>query len=183
MRASFNLCMFSPMFYEEMVLCGDEGRLKAFENEDILPVPRPQTHLEMLCGENGPRASAQPGYPAYIQDSGHNGATFYEHINFVDNIEGERPAPPQWRRLLVDRGRRRRRGVGPDRAAGGSRNCSGERHRRCEPHPSTGLFFVKHVWPIDPLRMLAQSTNLPSYQSTKLPSYQSTEESTCHTVS
>ena len=27
-RASFNLCMFSPMFYEEMVLCGDEGRLK-----------------------------------------------------------------------------------------------------------------------------------------------------------
>jgi myo-inositol 2-dehydrogenase/D-chiro-inositol 1-dehydrogenase len=88
-RASFNLCMFSPMFYEEIILCGDDGRLKAYENRDFLPVPRAQTHLEVLRGENKPSRISSPCYPAYIEESGHNGATFYEHIYFVDNIEGK----------------------------------------------------------------------------------------------
>jgi myo-inositol 2-dehydrogenase / D-chiro-inositol 1-dehydrogenase len=88
-RASFNLCMFSPMFYEEIILCGDDGRLKAYENRDFLPVPRGQTHLEVLRGENKPSRICSPCYPAYIEESGHNGATFYEHIYFVDNIEGK----------------------------------------------------------------------------------------------
>ena len=35
-----DLCMFSPMFYEELVLCGNMGRLKAWENQDFLPEPR-----------------------------------------------------------------------------------------------------------------------------------------------
>jgi myo-inositol 2-dehydrogenase / D-chiro-inositol 1-dehydrogenase len=88
-RANFNLCMFSPMFYEELVLCGDEGRLKAFENEDYLPASRPSTHLEVLCGDHRPSKIGQPCYPAFIQQSGHNGATYYEHVNFINNIEGK----------------------------------------------------------------------------------------------
>jgi predicted dehydrogenase len=88
-RASFNLCMFSPMFYEEIILCGDAGRLKAYENNDFLPDPRPKTHLEVMCGENKPSRITSPCYPTYIEESGHNGATFYEHIYFVDNIEGK----------------------------------------------------------------------------------------------
>lgn len=87
-RASFNLCMFSPMLYEEIILCGDEGRLKAFENEDFLSSPRPKSHLEIMCGENKPSKITTPCYPAYIEQSGHNGATYYEHVNFIDNIEG-----------------------------------------------------------------------------------------------
>lgn len=51
-QTSFNLCMFSPMFYEEIIICGDEGRLKAYENEDFIPVERPETYLEILCGES-----------------------------------------------------------------------------------------------------------------------------------
>ena len=88
-RANFNLCMFSPMFYEELVLCGDEGRLKAFENEDFLPDARPSTHLEILCADHRPTVVSQPCYPALIQASGHYGATYFEHVNFINNIEGK----------------------------------------------------------------------------------------------
>ena len=85
---SFNLCMFAPMFYEELVVCGDEGRLKAFENQDFLPIARPSAHLEILHGERKPARVGTPCYPAYIEETGHNGATFYEHVNFIENIEG-----------------------------------------------------------------------------------------------
>ena len=88
-RASFNLCMFSPMVYEELVLCGDEGRLKAWENEDFLPAHKTDTHLEILCGDHRPTRIGAPCYPAFIQQSGHNGATYFEHVNFVNNIEGK----------------------------------------------------------------------------------------------
>ena len=89
-QASFNLCMFSPTFYEEIVICGDEGRLKAYENEDFLPAERPKTHLEVLCGENRASKITTPCYPAVIQQSGHNGATYYEHKYFIDNIAGDK---------------------------------------------------------------------------------------------
>lgn len=88
-RANFTLCMFSPMLFEEIILCGDEGRLLAFENEDFLPSPRAKSHLEITCGELRPSKISTPCYPAYIEGSGHNGATYYEHVEFVDNIEGK----------------------------------------------------------------------------------------------
>jgi predicted dehydrogenase len=87
-QASFNLCMFAPMFYEEIVVCGVEGRLKAYEQEDFLPTGQPKTHLEILCGENRPSRISTPCYPAFIEESGHNGGTFYEHIQFINHIEG-----------------------------------------------------------------------------------------------
>lgn len=88
--ATFNLCMFAPMFYEEFVVCGDEGRLKAYENDDYLPDVRPQTFLEILHGEGGkPTKIMTPCYPEAIQSSGHHGGTFYEHRYFIDNIEGK----------------------------------------------------------------------------------------------
>lgn len=88
-RANFNLCMFSPMFYEEVILCGDGGRLKAFENQDFLPAGRPHAHLEILCGQERPSRTSIPCYPAFIEETGHNGGTYYEHVNFIDNIEGK----------------------------------------------------------------------------------------------
>ncbi len=88
-RASLDLCMFSPMFYEEIVLCGDEGRLKAWECEDFLPGPRFKTQLEIMTGEKRPSRITTPMYPTYIENSGHNGATYFEHINFLDNIAGK----------------------------------------------------------------------------------------------
>lgn len=87
--ASFALCMFAPMFYEEIILCGDEGRLKAFENEDFLSLPKPKTQLEILRGQNKPSRITTPCYPALIEASGHNGGTYFEHVHFIDKIEGK----------------------------------------------------------------------------------------------
>ncbi len=88
-RANFNLCMFSPLFYEELVLCGDEGRLKAFENRDFLPAHAAATGLEIMRGERKPSRVTTPCYPVYVEEAGHNGSTYFEHINFVDNIESK----------------------------------------------------------------------------------------------
>ena len=88
-RANFNLCMFAPMYYEELILCGDEGRLKAFEHEDFLSEQRSKSHLEIMCGDDRPSRISTPAYPAYIEESGHNGSTYFEHVKFIDNIEGK----------------------------------------------------------------------------------------------
>ncbi|MCP4167401.1 MAG: Gfo/Idh/MocA family oxidoreductase [Chloroflexi bacterium] len=87
-RASFNLCMFAPGFYEEIAICGDEGRIKAYEEETLLPTFRPTTYMEIMRGEDKPSRIIQPCYPKPIEESGHGGATFFEHVHFIDNIEG-----------------------------------------------------------------------------------------------
>lgn len=88
-RTNFNLCMFSPMFYEELVICGNRGRLKVSETEDFLAVERPRNFMEVNCGEGKPSRTTTPSYPVHIEKSGHSGATYYEHVYFVDNIDGK----------------------------------------------------------------------------------------------
>ena len=70
-RASFNLCMFAPMFYEELVLCGDEGRLKATENEDFLPIATRLTPTWRSCAETASRHGlARPAIPPSFSKAG-----------------------------------------------------------------------------------------------------------------
>ncbi|NVM43358.1 MAG: Gfo/Idh/MocA family oxidoreductase [Candidatus Lokiarchaeota archaeon] len=89
-RAGFTLCMFSPQFYEELMLCGDEGHLRTYESVDFLPGPKQKTSLEIKVGENSTSRISQPCYPTYIEQSGHSGATFFEHKYFIDTIEGSK---------------------------------------------------------------------------------------------
>jgi hypothetical protein len=42
-----------------------------------------------MCGQDQPSRVMTPSYPAFIQEAGHSGATYFEHVNFVDNIEGK----------------------------------------------------------------------------------------------
>jgi predicted dehydrogenase len=88
-KCSFNLCMFAPMFYEEITICGDEGRIRAYENENYLPEEGSQTHFEMMCAAHRPSVISTPCYPKIIQSSGHTGGTYFEHRYFIDNIEGK----------------------------------------------------------------------------------------------
>ena len=88
-RARFDLCMFAPMFYEEIILCGDEGRLRASELENFRAGSQVKTHLEIMLGENKPSRTITPTYPSYVEETGHAGATYLEHVYFVDNIEGK----------------------------------------------------------------------------------------------
>ena len=86
-RGSFGLVMFVSMFYEEIVLCGDIGRLRAFENQDFLPGESLKSRLEIFGGETNPSRMTTPGYPRAIEEPGHSGATFFEHVHFIDSIE------------------------------------------------------------------------------------------------
>ena len=45
--------------------------------------------LEVHRGEAAPSRVSTPVYPSLIEASGHNGATFYEHIYWIDNLEGK----------------------------------------------------------------------------------------------
>jgi len=88
-QASFNLCMFAPVYYEEVILVGDQGRLKAYEEVPLYPSNQPNNYLEVALGVDKPSRFSTPCYPKMISESGHSGATFYEHINLIDNIEGK----------------------------------------------------------------------------------------------
>ncbi|MEM7034305.1 MAG: Gfo/Idh/MocA family oxidoreductase, partial [Chloroflexota bacterium] len=88
-RANFDLCMFAPTAYEEVVLCGDAGRLKASEVSGLLAGNQAESRLEINMGLDCPSRVMTPSYPAFIEKSGHSGATYYEQVYFVDNIEGK----------------------------------------------------------------------------------------------
>lgn len=88
-QANFSLCMFAPTSYEEIIVCGDEGRLKAVENGTLLAGGASESSLEINCGLDRPSRKSSPSYPAFIEKSGHGGATYFEQVYFVDNIEGK----------------------------------------------------------------------------------------------
>lgn len=82
---AFSLSMFVPGSHEELLVCGDAGRLRASEkarlNESV------ENELELWLGENGASRITQPSYPAYIAAAGHHGSTFYEHLAFLKDLE------------------------------------------------------------------------------------------------
>lgn len=88
-RANFNLCMFSPMVYEELVLCGDEGRLKASEGFNGQAHSQWGSYLEVICIPEKTSRVSTPSYPAAIEDTGHNGGTYYEHLRWIDAMDGK----------------------------------------------------------------------------------------------
>jgi predicted dehydrogenase len=89
-QASFNLCMFAPVYYEEIILVGDLGRLKAHDDGHHLLTGGTDDYLEVKLGAEKPSRICSPSYPLPIRESGHSGATFYEHVNLIDNFE-EKP--------------------------------------------------------------------------------------------
>ena len=90
-------------------------------------VRRPQAH-----------AHGTPCYPDFIQSSGHHGATYFEHVSFIDNIEGKATASATAAEgLLVHRGGRRGRDIGEDGAARADRRAAaGKRDRSVNARPA-----------------------------------------------
>ena len=84
--ASFNLSMFAPQFYEELSICGSEGRLRCFEKQDFPGGEESEVYLEILRGELKPARIIKPRYPHTVERLGHHGSTLMEHGKFVDNI-------------------------------------------------------------------------------------------------
>ncbi len=87
-KASFTLNMFCPHFYEELVLCGDRGRLVASETFDFLRDDVALSSIAVESGEHAASRTTDVGYAKAIEQSGHHGSTYFEHLAFIDQLEG-----------------------------------------------------------------------------------------------
>jgi myo-inositol 2-dehydrogenase/D-chiro-inositol 1-dehydrogenase len=88
-RASFTLNMFCPDFAEELIVVGDAGRLKAEEYHDIHRSGSGNASMTIKLGENGLSKTSDLNYPRAIEQSGHHGSTYFEHIALMDRLEGK----------------------------------------------------------------------------------------------
>lgn len=93
-RANFELCMFVPLFFEELVACGDGGRLRVYEQEDWLVDDSLETGLEVYRGEQYPARKSEPRYQGTPRGTGHSGADFYAQQTFVDLLNGSASRVP-----------------------------------------------------------------------------------------
>ncbi len=88
-KANFTLNMFSQDFTEEMVVTGTHGRLVAKEVFNFHQQRGANARIAIESGELGASRQMDLSYPALIEQSGHHGATYYEHIAFMDQLEGK----------------------------------------------------------------------------------------------
>ena len=88
-RASFTLNMFCPDFSEELIVVGEQGRLLTSERFDFHAQLPTQTSVRVELGENGASRNTVLSYPALIEQSGHHGATYYEHMALMDRLDGK----------------------------------------------------------------------------------------------
>ncbi|MCF7943875.1 MAG: Gfo/Idh/MocA family oxidoreductase [Spirochaetia bacterium] len=87
-HASFDLCMFVPLFFEELVLCGSGGRLRTFEQEEDIGQGQRLSGFELFRGERHPVIKSSPHYQGVISTLGHSGADYFSKAAFVDLLEG-----------------------------------------------------------------------------------------------
>jgi predicted dehydrogenase len=88
-RANFTLNMFCADFDEEMIVVGEHGRLVAREKACFQQQKPTSSSIAIELGEQGASRISEVSYPRAIESSGHHGATFYEHIAFMDQLEGK----------------------------------------------------------------------------------------------
>ena len=96
-RASFTLNMFCQELYEELVVVGECGRLVASEQASFHPDTPSEARLQVEVPGHSAYRPQPVGYPPWIEETGHYGATFFEHIAFHRQLAGERvdAATPQ----------------------------------------------------------------------------------------
>ncbi len=88
-RANFTLNMFCHDFTEELVITGDRGRLVANELFNVHQQQPSKATIVLEKGEWGASKQTDVTYAREIEKSGHHGATYYEHVAFVDQLDGK----------------------------------------------------------------------------------------------
>ena len=88
-RAGFTLNMFSPHFYEELVVSGELGRIVAVERFDFRQDDVARSSIVVELGEHGASRQVDVAYAKHIERSGHHGSTFFEHVAFIDRLDGK----------------------------------------------------------------------------------------------
>ena len=111
LRAGFSLNMCAPSFRETLTLAGARGVLRATEHFDFLHGGGEACGLEVECHEPAPRRVVDVGYPRVIEQSGHHGATWFEHMAFADRLAGRKtdaatPREGLWSVLVAEAAQR-----------------------------------------------------------------------------
>lgn len=88
-HANFTLNMFCPNFVEDMIVTGTQGRLVATEKFDFHQLRTTESKVAVELGEQGASRTTDVSYPRLIEQSGHHGATYFEHIAFLDQLENK----------------------------------------------------------------------------------------------
>jgi predicted dehydrogenase len=88
-RANFTLNMFCHDFTEELGITGDRGRLVANELFNVHQQQPSKATIALEKGEWGASKQTDVTYAREIEKSGHHGATYYEHVAFVDQLDGK----------------------------------------------------------------------------------------------
>lgn len=88
-RANFELNMFAPNFHEELIAFGTKGRLTARETFNVFQTQQSSSRVTVELAESGAARNIDVAYPAFIESSGHHGATYFEHAAFLDALEGK----------------------------------------------------------------------------------------------
>ncbi|MEO1045486.1 MAG: Gfo/Idh/MocA family oxidoreductase [Pseudomonadota bacterium] len=88
-RGGFTLNMLTADFREELVVTGDSGQLRGGEHADPNGDDRFRNHITIVQGDAGRRVDIQPGYPRWIEQSGHGGASWHLHRRLIDALDGK----------------------------------------------------------------------------------------------
>ena len=83
---NFSLNMFTHGSREELIICGDSARLHTVESSR-LGSPN-ENRVSLWAGDGALSRESQPSYPPYIENAGHHGSTFYEHVVLADALLG-----------------------------------------------------------------------------------------------
>ena len=89
LRANFSLNMFCHDFTEEMVIVGDKGSLRSIERVSADNDNSPEAIVAIELGDPIGSRRIEASYPSEIRNSGHQGATFFEHVAFFDQLTGK----------------------------------------------------------------------------------------------
>jgi hypothetical protein len=81
--------MFCHDFTEDLTLCGDVGRLTANEVFNVHQRQPSKATISLQLGDGGASKESDVTYSRDIEESGHHGATYFEHIAFIDQMEGK----------------------------------------------------------------------------------------------
>ena len=88
-RGGFTLNMFSPGFTEQLVIFGERGRISATEEFDHPDQATLSSQINVSLGEHGASRVIRPKYPDFIEQSGHSGASYFAHQQFIDGLQGK----------------------------------------------------------------------------------------------
>lgn len=88
-KASFTLNMFCPELYEEIIVTGPKGRVVASETSSFEPGISSKAKVVLETDPKIGSVERDVTYAPLVERSGHHGATFFEHLAFIEMLEGK----------------------------------------------------------------------------------------------